>query len=199
MPRHAVRFPRERWRQLRDRTADVDDQHDRCVLSVAAAGISARGRSRSRLLDGRRNRGAASGRRVARSRAAHLPQRSPREDEHVALVFAQLGDRRARAGLAALLDRRIAAPAVLSRFLSAGPRDLTLDDGRAPRRRRVDGRLCGDAWRARSLSRDRPARAAVPASCVGSCSAFETARPERRDAGSRRGPCGIQCAPASTS
>jgi ATP-dependent helicase/nuclease subunit A len=40
-------------------------------------------------------------------------------------VFAQLGDRRARAGLAALLDRRIAAPSALSRYLSTGPRDLT--------------------------------------------------------------------------
>ena len=48
------------------------------------------------------------------------------QDEDVALVFAQLGDRRARAGLAALLDRRIAAPSVLSRFLSSGPRDLTV-------------------------------------------------------------------------
>jgi ATP-dependent helicase/nuclease subunit A len=48
------------------------------------------------------------------------------QDEDVALVFAQLGDRRARAGLAALLDRRIAAPSALSRFLSVGPRDLTL-------------------------------------------------------------------------
>src|SRR5262249_28187399 len=49
-----------------------------------------------------------------------------REDDHVALVFAQLGDRRARSGLAVLLNHRVAAPAVLSRYLDAGPRDLTI-------------------------------------------------------------------------
>ena len=49
-----------------------------------------------------------------------------REDEHVGLVFAQLGDRRARRGLAALLNRRLVAPAVLNRYLQSGPRDLTI-------------------------------------------------------------------------
>ena len=34
-----------------------------------------------------------------------------RDDDDVALVFAQLGERRLRAGLAALLDRRLVAPA----------------------------------------------------------------------------------------
>ena len=48
------------------------------------------------------------------------------EDEHVALVFAQLGDRRARRGLAALLNRRLVAPMVLSRYLRTGPADLTV-------------------------------------------------------------------------
>ena len=47
-----------------------------------------------------------------------------REDENVALVFAQLGDRRARRGLAALLNRRLVAPLVLQRYLDTGPRDL---------------------------------------------------------------------------
>ncbi len=47
-----------------------------------------------------------------------------REDEHIALVFAQLGDRRARRGLAALLNRRLVAPTVLKRYLDTGPRDL---------------------------------------------------------------------------
>ena len=49
-----------------------------------------------------------------------------REDEHVALVFAQLGDRRARRGLAALLNRRLVAPAVLNRYLQSGRADLTV-------------------------------------------------------------------------
>jgi len=47
------------------------------------------------------------------------------EDEDVALVFAQLGERRLRAGIAALLDRRLVAPHALRRFLQKGPRDLT--------------------------------------------------------------------------
>jgi ATP-dependent helicase/nuclease subunit A len=46
-------------------------------------------------------------------------------DDDVALVFAQLGERRLRAGLASLLDRRLVAPPALSRYLSNGPRDLT--------------------------------------------------------------------------
>jgi ATP-dependent helicase/nuclease subunit A len=48
-----------------------------------------------------------------------------REDDDVALVFAQLGERRLRAGIAALLDRRLVAPHALRRFLQKGPRDLT--------------------------------------------------------------------------
>jgi ATP-dependent helicase/nuclease subunit A len=46
-------------------------------------------------------------------------------DEDVALVFAQLGERRLRAGIGALLDRRLVAPQALNRFLQSGPRDLT--------------------------------------------------------------------------
>jgi len=48
-----------------------------------------------------------------------------REDDDVALVFAQLGERRLRTGLGALLDRRLVAPQALQRYLSGGPRDLT--------------------------------------------------------------------------
>ena len=48
-----------------------------------------------------------------------------REDDDVALVFAQLGERRLRAGISALLDRRLVAPHALRRFLQKGPRDLT--------------------------------------------------------------------------
>jgi len=47
------------------------------------------------------------------------------DDEDVALVFAQLGERRLRAGIAALLDRRLVAPHALRRFLQKGPRSLT--------------------------------------------------------------------------
>ncbi len=59
-------------------------------------------------------------------RALRICRGIAREDAHVALVFAQLGDRRVRAGLAALLNRRLVAPAALSRSLTSGPRDLTL-------------------------------------------------------------------------
>jgi ATP-dependent helicase/nuclease subunit A len=48
-----------------------------------------------------------------------------RDDDDVALVFAQLGERRLRAGIAALLERRLVAPVALRRFLQNGPRDLT--------------------------------------------------------------------------
>jgi ATP-dependent helicase/nuclease subunit A len=48
-----------------------------------------------------------------------------RDDEDVALVFAQLGERRLRQGLTALLDRRLVAPQALRRYLEQGPLDLT--------------------------------------------------------------------------
>jgi ATP-dependent helicase/nuclease subunit A len=48
-----------------------------------------------------------------------------RENDEVALVFAQLGERRLRSGIAALLDRRLVAAHALRRFLQKGPRDLT--------------------------------------------------------------------------
>jgi ATP-dependent helicase/nuclease subunit A len=59
-------------------------------------------------------------------RALRVCRAAARDDEQVALVFAQLGDRRARAGLASLLNRRIVAPEVLARYLARGPRDLTV-------------------------------------------------------------------------
>ena len=48
-----------------------------------------------------------------------------RDDDDVALVFAQLGERRLRTGISALLDRRLVAPHALRRFLQKGPRGLT--------------------------------------------------------------------------
>jgi ATP-dependent helicase/nuclease subunit A len=48
-----------------------------------------------------------------------------KEDDDIALVFAQLGERRLRTGISALLDRRLVAPHALRRFLQKGPRDLT--------------------------------------------------------------------------
>jgi ATP-dependent helicase/nuclease subunit A len=48
-----------------------------------------------------------------------------KDEPDVALVFAQLGERRLRAGLAALLERRLVAPDVLRGFLAIGPAGLT--------------------------------------------------------------------------
>ena len=57
--------------------------------------------------------------------ALRICRAAAKEDEDVALVFAQLGERRVRDGLSALLDRRLVAPHALRRFLQKGPRDLT--------------------------------------------------------------------------
>ncbi len=61
-----------------------------------------------------------------------------RDDDDVALVFAQLGERRLRVGIAALLERRLVAPQALRRFLAHGPRDLTV----ATACRHAGSRLC---------------------------------------------------------
>jgi ATP-dependent helicase/nuclease subunit A len=63
----------------------------------------------------------------------HLAQTDP----DVALVFIQLRDRRLRAGMAALLDRRLVAANVLRRFLQSGPKDLTPDRACAEASRRL--------------------------------------------------------------
>src|SRR5436309_165877 len=47
-----------------------------------------------------------------------------RDDDDVALGFAQLGERGLRGGVATLLDRRLVAPHALRRFLQKGLRDL---------------------------------------------------------------------------
>ncbi len=51
-----------------------------------------------------------------------------KDDPDLALVIAQLGAARTRAGLASLLDRRLVAWDALDRFLVRGPRDLHADD-----------------------------------------------------------------------
>src|SRR5262245_2017890 len=63
-----------------------------------------------------------------------------RDDDDVALVFAQLGERRLRVGLGMLLDRRLVAPAALRRYLAGAPRDLSPAEAcrRAADRLRVD-------------------------------------------------------------
>ncbi|MEP7309142.1 MAG: UvrD-helicase domain-containing protein [Acidobacteriota bacterium] len=61
----------------------------------------------------------------ALDRALRICRGLAKDDDDVALVFAQLGERRLRTGLGGLLGRRLVAPGVLRRYLAAGPRDLT--------------------------------------------------------------------------
>ena len=118
-------FSVARWRELRDRTADVAiSTIDAFCLSLLREfpleadldpGFQMADETEvPRLVD------------EALDRALRTCRSVARQDEHVALVFAQLGDRRARKGLAALLNRRIVAPSILGRYLSSGPRDLTV-------------------------------------------------------------------------
>ncbi len=120
-------FPPSRWRELRDRTADVSiSTIDAFCLSLLREfpleadldpGFQMADETEvPRLVD------------EALDRALRTCRSVARQDEHVALVFAQLGDRRARKGLAGLLNRRIVAPGILGRYLSSGPRDLTVRD-----------------------------------------------------------------------
>jgi ATP-dependent helicase/nuclease subunit A len=63
----------------------------------------------------------------ALDRVLRVGRRLAQTDADVAMVFVQLRERRLRAGLAALLGRRLVAADVLRRFLEFGPRDLTPD------------------------------------------------------------------------
>ena len=114
-----------RWRELRDRTPDITiSTIDAFCLSLLREfpleadldpGFTlADDTEVPRLID------------ESLDRALRLCRSLARDDEHVALVFAQLGDRRARQGLAALLAHRIVAPGILSRFLAANRPHLTV-------------------------------------------------------------------------
>src|ERR1051325_2667705 len=116
-----------RWRELRDRTGDI------AVSTIDAFCLSL---LREFPLEADLDPGfsMADEMEVARlideslDRALRICRRVAREDENVALVFAQLGDRRARAGLASLLNRRLVAPEALARYLDRAPRDLTASE-----------------------------------------------------------------------
>ena len=117
-------IPASRWRELRDRSGDI------MISTIDAFCLSL---LREFPLEADLDPGFAMAdetevpRLVDESldRALRICRAVAREDEHVALVFAQLGDRRARAGLASLLNRRLVAPEVLARYLDRAPRDLT--------------------------------------------------------------------------
>src|SRR5688500_3960623 len=114
-----------RWRDLRDRMGDISiSTIDAFCLSLLREfpleadldpGFSmADDTEVPRLID------------ESMDRALRICRAVAREDQQVALVFAQLGDRRARAGLASLLNRRIVAPDVLGRYVAQGLQALTV-------------------------------------------------------------------------
>src|SRR6476646_2464518 len=115
-----------RWRELRDRTDDIAiSTIDAFCLSLLREfpleadldpGFDIADETEvPRLID------------ESLDRALRTCRNLARDDEHIALVFAQLGDRRARRGMAALLNRRLVAPAVLNRYLQNGPSDLSVN------------------------------------------------------------------------
>jgi ATP-dependent helicase/nuclease subunit A len=116
-------IPPSRWRELRDRTGDIAiSTIDAFCLSLLREfpleadvdpGFSvADDTELPRLID------------EALDTAVRICRSVAREDQDVALVFAQLGERRTRAALASLLQRRLVAPDVLAKYLARGPRDI---------------------------------------------------------------------------
>ncbi len=61
----------------------------------------------------------------ALDRSLRIGRQLAQTDPDIAMVFIQLRERRLRAGMAALLDRRLVASGVLRRFLHSGPKDVT--------------------------------------------------------------------------
>jgi len=127
-------IPAARWRSLRDRTSDIAiSTIDAFCLSLLRefpleADIDpgfnvAADTELPRLVD------------EALDRTLRICRAAARDDEYVALVFAQLGERRTRAALATLLERRLVAPGVLKRYLSRGGGDT---DAVAASRRAAD-------------------------------------------------------------
>ena len=125
-------LPPARWQELRDRTADITiSTIDAFCLSLLRefpleadldpAFSVADDTELPRLVD------------EALDRALRVCRAAARDDDNVALAFSQLGERRVRAGLASLLNRRIVAPDILAKYLVA-TRAVDLDVATASRR-----------------------------------------------------------------
>jgi ATP-dependent helicase/nuclease subunit A len=120
-------IPPARWRELRDRTADITiSTIDAFCLSLLRefpleadldpAFSVADDTELPRLID------------EALDRALRICRSLARDDGTVALAFAQIGERRVRIGLTTLLNRRIVAPGILTKYLAAsGAADLDID------------------------------------------------------------------------
>ena len=102
-----------------------------------------------------------------------------RDDDDVALVFAQLGERRLRAGIAALLDRRLVAPLALQRFLQSGPRDLTGASACESAARRLRDLFAGVRGGVRAFLEDGPIRHLQFAMLAGDIRELAEGGPER--------------------
>jgi ATP-dependent helicase/nuclease subunit A len=113
-------FTPARWRELRDRMGDI------AVSTIDAFCLSL---LREFPLEADLDPGfsvaddAELPRLIGESldRALRTCRALARDDEDVGLVFAQLGDRRVRLGLASLLERRLVAPAALGRSVARSP------------------------------------------------------------------------------
>ena len=79
----------------------------------------------------------------ALDRALGVCRAVARQDESVALVFAELGELQLRRGLAALLDRRLVAGPILDRAVRPTPRELTPTRVAAAMRSRLAATLGG--------------------------------------------------------
>ncbi len=116
-------LPPARWRELRDRTSDIAiSTIDAFCLSllrefpleadVDPAFQVADETELPRLMD------------EALDRTLRICRAAVRNDEQVALVFAHLGERKARVALAALIERRLVAPRVMAAALARHAADL---------------------------------------------------------------------------
>ena len=117
-------FDKARWRELKDRLGDIaiSTIDAFCLALLREFPLEADVDPGFDLADG-----TEAPRLVAESldQALRVCRNLARTDDEVALVFAQLGERRLRSGLAALLERRLVAPAALRRYLASGPKTLT--------------------------------------------------------------------------
>lgn len=119
-------IPQGRWRDLRDRLAEVaiGTIDAFCLSLLREFPLEADLDPGFELADETEVPRLAAD---ALDRALRICRAMARDAAEVALVFAQLGETRIRKGLAALLERRLVAPAAMSRFLASGPRDLTIE------------------------------------------------------------------------
>jgi ATP-dependent helicase/nuclease subunit A len=120
----ASQFDRARWRDLKNRLGDISIStiDAFCLSLLREFPLEADVDPGFTLVDETEAPRLAA---EALDRALRVCRGVAREDDDVALVFAQIGERRLRAGLGTLLARRLVAPRILRRYLEEGPRDLT--------------------------------------------------------------------------